>query len=317
MVAWQPSASLEMLRERASLLRRIRAFFDAREVLEVETPVLSRGATVDPQIDSFATAGGRWLQTSPEFAMKRLLAAGSGPIWQLARVFRIDEIGRYHNAEFSLLEWYRPGWDHRQLIVECDALLQALGASKSACEQLSYRQAFLRHVGVDPLTDPLARLQAALPESLAGFSLPEGDDSARRDCLLDLLMSHVVGPALGGDAPLVLYDFPASQAALARIRPDDPPVAERFEIFWRGIEIANGFHELTDAAEQRRRFEADQSRRAAEDRVVPPYDLQLIAAMTHGLPACAGVAIGIDRLLMLLFDLGTISEVLAFDDPRA
>lgn len=317
LTSWQPSASLEMLRERASLLRQIRAFFDAREVLEVETPVLSRGATVDPQIDSFPTVGGRWLQTSPEFAMKRLLAAGSGPIWQLARVFRIDEIGRYHNAEFSLLEWYRPGWNHYQLIGECDALLQALGASTSACEQLSYRDAFRRHAGVDPLTDSLERLQAALPAALAGLSLPACDDSARRDGVLDLLMSHVVSPVLGRDAPLVLYDFPASQAALARIRQDDPPVAERFEIFWRGIELANGFHELTDAGEQRRRFEADQARRNAEGRAVPPYDAQLLLAMEHGLPDCAGVAIGVDRLLMLLLGRSTISEVLAFDDPRA
>eukprot|EP00611_Tribonema_gayanum_P029200 TRINITY_DN7730_c0_g4_i1.p2 TRINITY_DN7730_c0_g4~~TRINITY_DN7730_c0_g4_i1.p2 ORF type:complete len:325 (-),score=61.81 TRINITY_DN7730_c0_g4_i1:172-1146(-) len=314
---WRPSASLETLRARASLMRRIRAFFDAREVLEVETPVLSKGATVDPQIDSFATRGERWLQTSPEFAMKRLLAAGSGPIWQLARVFRIDESGRHHNPEFSLLEWYRPGWDHHRLIDECDALLRALGASSQACERLSYREAFLRHAGVDPLRDSLDTLRASLPASLAELALPDGDDIAMRDFVLDLLMSHVVGPELGREVPLVLSDFPASQAALARIRHDDPPVAERFEIFWRGIELANGFHELTDAGEQRRRFEADRARRLAEGRIAPPYDAQLIAAMEHGLPDCAGVAIGVDRLLMLMLDLPTIGEVLAFDDPRA
>lgn len=314
---WRPSASFETLRVRASLMRRIRAFFDARAVLEVETPVLSRGATVDPQIDSFQTRGERWLQTSPEFAMKRLLAAGSGPIWQLARVFRIDESGRHHNPEFSLLEWYRPGWDHHRLIDECDALLQALGAASQACERISYRAAFLRHAGVDPLRGSLDALRAALPGSLAELALPDGDDIARRDFVLDLLMSHVVGPELGCEQPLVLYDFPASQAALARIRHDDPPVAERFEIFWRGIELANGFHELTDAGEQHRRFEADQARRTAEGRAVPPYDAQLIAAMEHGLPDCAGVAIGIDRLLMLMLDLPSVGEVLAFDDPRA
>lgn len=317
---WWPSASLETLRTRASLMRGIRAFFDAREVLEVETPVLSAGATVDPQIDSFVTSGGRWLQTSPEFAMKRLLAAGSGPIWQLARVFRIDESGRHHNPEFSLLEWYRPGWDHHRLIDECDALLQALGVTERPCERLSYREAFLLHAGVDPLRDSCASrdsLRASLPASLAELVLPDGDEVATRDFILDLLMSHVVGPELGRESPLVLYDFPASQAALARIRHDDPPVAERFEIFWRGIELANGFHELTDADEQRRRFEADRGRRLAEGRVAPPYDSQLIAAMEHGLPECAGVAIGIDRLLMLMLDLPTIGEVLAFDDPRA
>jgi len=314
---WRPSATLEALRARASVVRRIRAFFEAREVLEVETPVLSRGATVDPQIDSFSTCGDRWLQTSPEFAMKRLLAAGSGPIWQLARVFRIDESGRHHNPEFSLLEWYRPGWDHHRLIDECDALLLALGATTRACERLSYREAFLRHAGVDPLRESLDALRARLPASLLELAAPDGADIARRDFVLDLLMSHVVGPELGRDMPLVLYDFPASQAALARIRHDDPPVAERFEIFWRGIELANGFHELTDAGEQRRRFEADQARRLAEGRIAPPYDTQLIAAMEHGLPDCAGVAIGIDRLLMLMLDLPTLGEVLAFDDPRA
>ncbi len=315
---WRPSARLETLRSRAGLLRRIRAFFDARGLLEVETPVLSRAATVDPQIDSFSTQGGRWLHTSPEFAMKRLLAAGSGPIWQLARVFRIDESGRHHNPEFTLLEWYRPGWDHHRLIDESDALLQALGATAQACERLSYCAAFVRYAGVDPLRDSLAVLRAALPAALAELSLPDDDDSsAARDVVLDLLMSHVVGPELGRERPLVLYDFPASQAALARIRHDHPPVAERFEIFWRGIELANGFHELTDGAEQRRRFEADRARRASENRVVPPYDRHLIEAMEHGLPACAGVAIGIDRLLMLLLDLPTIGEVLAFDDPRA
>ncbi len=314
---WRPSASLETLRQRAGLLRRIRAFFDAREVLEVETPVLSRAATVDPQIDSFVTQDGRWLQTSPEFAMKRLLAAGSGPIWQLARVFRVDESGRHHNAEFTLLEWYRLGWDHQQLIDECDALLQALGATSAACTRVRYRDAFLQHAGVDPWCAPLTSLRAALPASARELALPAGDEGQQRDFLLDLLMSHIVGPQLGRDVPLVLYDFPASQAALARIRADDPPVAERFEIFWRGIELANGFHELTDAGEQRRRFEADQARRAADGRAVPPYDEALIAALEHGLPNCAGVAIGIDRLLMLLLQRPTIGEVLAFDDACA
>lgn len=313
---WRPSASIETLRARARLLATIRGFFAAREVLEVETPVLSRGATVDPQIDSYATAGG-WLQTSPEFAMKRLLAAGSGPIWQLARVFRIDECGRHHNPEFSLLEWYRPGWDHHRLIDECEALLVAVGALGGACERLRYRDAFLRHAGVDPFDDAPERLRSVLPASLEDLEAPDGDAPAIRDFWLDLLMSHVVGPRLGVEAPLVLYDFPASQAALARIRHDDPPVAERFEIFWRGLELANGFHELTDAGEQRRRFEEDQARRAAGGRTVPPYDHHLIDALQAGLPDCAGVAIGVDRLLMLLLGRPRLADVLAFDATRA
>lgn len=313
---WEPSASLETLHVRARLLTTIRAFFAARQVLEVETPILSRGATVDPQIDSYST-GDRWLQTSPEFAMKRLLAAGSGPIWQLARVFRIDECGRHHNPEFSLLEWYRPGWDHHRLIDECEALLIATEAATRPCERLTYRQAFRRHAGVDPFVDGPAELRSALPVEVAGLAPPDGDAIAQRDFVLDLLMSHVVGPKLGADVPLVLLDFPASQAALARVRQDDPPVAERFEIFWRGLELANGFHELTDAAEQARRFVADQARRAVEGRVVPPHDEHLIAALAHGLPDCAGVAIGIDRLLMLLLGRPRIAEVLAFDADRA
>lgn len=313
---WQPSASLDRLRRRAAVIRTIRGFFEAREVLEVETPVLSRGATVDPQIDSYTT-GDRWLQTSPEFAMKRLLAAGSGPIWQLARVFRIDECGRHHNPEFSLLEWYRPGWDHHRLIDECEALLVAVGAASGRCERLSYRDAFRRHAGIDPFVDSFDTLRAALPASVSGLAPPEGDALAARDFLLDLLMSHVVSPQLGRETPLVLFDFPASQAALARVRPDDPPVAERFEIFWRGLELANGFHELTDGAEQRRRFLADQARRRATGRPVPPVDESLLAALDAGLPDCAGVAVGIDRLLMLLFDCPRLSDVLAFDAERA
>lgn len=306
-----------MLRARARLVTEIRGFFAERAVLEVETPILSAAATVDPQIDSFATTCGRWLKTSPEFAMKRLLAAGSGSIWQLARVFRVDECGRHHNPEFSLLEWYRPGWDHRQLIDECEALLQAVGAAPQGCERLTYRDAFITLAAVDPFADSLARLRSALPPGLADLAPPTGDGAVPRDFLLDLLMSHVVGPKLGVDAPLVLIDFPASQAALARIRPGDPPVAERFEIFWRGLEMANGFHELTDPVEQQRRFVADQQRRAEQGRTVPPFDARLISAMTHGLPDCAGVAIGLDRLLMLLQARPALGEVLAFDAERA
>jgi len=324
---WQPRASLETLRLRALLMQRVRRFFAARELLEVETPVLSRSATVDPQIDSFSSrcSGGveRWLQTSPEFAMKRLLAAGSGPIFQIARVFRVDESGRFHNPEFTMLEWYRPGFDHHRLIDECEALLAALGGPAS-CARLSYREAFVRHAGIDPFLASLPALVARCVQAIGPLpAMPsiEGsdvDESAAGDFLLDLLMSHVVGPQLGKDLPEFLIDFPASQAALAKVRHDvEPPVAERFELFWQGIELANGFHELTDAAEQQRRFEADQARRASRGQPVPPYDPHLIAALEHGLPPCAGVAVGLDRLLMLLLGLPHIGDGLAFDDERA
>ncbi|WP_295681730.1 EF-P lysine aminoacylase EpmA [uncultured Nevskia sp.] len=321
---WQPRASLETLRLRALLMQRLRSFFAGHDVLEVETPVLSRAATVDPQIDSFSSRlpGGdeRWLQTSPEFAMKRLLAAGSGPIFQIARVFRVDESGRFHNPEFTMLEWYRPGFDHHRLIDECEALLAALGGPAS-CARLSYRDAFAHYAGIDPFLASLTELETRCAQAIGPLPSIEGADaepSAARDFLLDLLMSHVVGPQLGRDRPEFLIDFPASQAALAKVRRDvEPPVAERFELFWQGIELANGFHELTDAAEQQRRFEADQARRASRGQPVPPYDPHLIAALEHGLPPCAGVAVGLDRLLMLLLGLPHIGDGLAFDDERA
>jgi lysyl-tRNA synthetase class 2 len=313
---WAPSASLKNLRARADLLGRIRLFFAEREVLEVETPLLSRHATVDRHIESFRCNDGRWLQTSPEFAMKRLLCAGSGPIWQLCKVFRHEESGRWHNPEFSLLEWYRPGYDHHALMDEMEALLAACGVAMPVpCPRLSYREAFQRHAGLDPWTATLAELRVGLEQR--GHSLPrnlEPAELADRDFWLDLWMSLVVGPQLGSGQPCFLYDFPASQAALARVRGE---VAERFEVFWRGVELANGFHELADAGEQQRRFEADQAWRRDRARAVPDYDAQLIAALRQGLPDCAGVALGVDRLLMLLLEAPELAAVLAFDDARA
>ncbi|WP_241695916.1 EF-P lysine aminoacylase EpmA [Solimonas terrae] len=315
---WKPTASFDTLRARAALLARIRQFFAEREVLEVTTPVLSRHATVDRHIDSFATVDGRWLQTSPEFAMKRLLAAGSGPIWQLAPVFRLDEQGRHHNCEFTMLEWYRPGFDHRRLMDEVESLLRSCDAPESGWRRFSYREAFELHAGFDPHTLDASALRARLRErGVAGPDDLSADEGADRDFWLDLWMSHVVGPQLGRGAPAFLYDFPASQAALARVRDELPPVAERFELFWHGIELANGFHELTDAVEQRNRFEADQVWRRQRGRVVPPHDRELIAALQSGLPACAGVAIGVERLLMMLLGKSCIDEVMAFPADRA
>jgi len=315
---WRPSATLEVLRARAAFNAAVRAFFEARGVLEVETPILSRHATVDRHIDSFQTQTGAWLQTSPEFAMKRLLAAGSGPIYQIARVFRRDEQGRHHNPEFTLLEWYRPGFDHQALMDEVEALLQQCLARALRCERLSYREAFLRYARFDPhVLDAPALRQRARD---AGIGVPDSLTAAERDdadLWLDLWMSAVVGPALGRDCPVFVYDFPASQAALARVRSGSPPVAERFELFWHGIELANGFHELTDAAEQRRRFEADQAWRRDQHRDVPPFDPPLIDALAHGLPPCAGVALGLDRVLALHLALPTVSASMAFAADRA
>ena len=314
MSLWRPSASLETLKARAELYGSVRVFFAARGVLEVETPVLSAHATVDRYIESFAVPGGGWLQTSPEFAMKRLLCAGSGPIFQIAPVFRREEQGRHHNPEFRLLEWYRPGWDHHGLMDEVEALLRALvDFNPAPFQRLSYRDAFLMHAAIDVFTDSPERLAECA--HAAGFE--GGADGMSRDVWLDVLMSLRVGPRLGRAAPCFLFDFPASQSALARVRHDDPPVAERFELFWQGVELANGFHELADADEQQRRFETDQAVRAASGQVVPPFDINLIQALREGLPDCAGVALGLDRLLMLKLGLRDIASALSFASPRA
>jgi len=317
---WKPRADMDVLRARARLYGAIRVYFGVHQVLEVETPVLSAAATVDPNIDSFATrekpGSERWLQTSPEFAMKRLLAAGSGPVYQIARVFRREEAGRHHNPEFSMLEWYRPGWDHVRLMDEVETLLRAAGVPDGPrWERLTYREAFLRHAAPDPFGSSLEQLRQACLQRL-NLS-PELAGETNPDVFLDLLMSALVGPRLGLEAPVFLHDFPASQAALARVRAGNPPVAERFELFWKGIELANGFHELTDADEQRRRFEQDRARRLEQGREAPPYDARLIQALEAGMPQCAGVALGLDRLLMLMLELPALADVLAFDAERA
>lgn len=306
-----PSASLQTLCARAVFLRALRTFFEQRGLLEVDTPMLSRHATVDRHIESFSSDG-RWLHTSPEFAMKRLLCSGSGPIWQICKVFRREESGRHHNPEFTMLEWYRPGFDHHALMDEIDDLLRHLGVVASGtCERLSYREATLRVAGFDPFvlsTEELAaRAQSVSPP-------PPAMNAEDRNAWLDYWYGSVVSLALGHAAPCFVHDFPASQAALARVR---GPVAERFELIWKGVELANGFHELADAAEQRGRFEAEQAARAAAGQVVPPFDAALIAALEHGLPDCAGVAVGIDRLFALMRGLPDIASAISFDWARA
>lgn len=314
-MSWRPSASLETLKARAELLARMRAFFAARGVLEVDTPVLSAHGTVDVHIDSLRTTDGRWLHTSPEFAMKRLLAAGSGPIWQLCHVFRAGDLGRHHNPEFLMLEWYRPGFDHHRLMDEVVELLVTLGvAPAGTVERMTWREAWLEHAGCDPFTAEMTELVRVLSTR---HDPPASARDFDRDDWLDFGMGFVVGPRLGQQAPVLVRDFPASQAALARVRPGPPPVAERFELFWKGQELANGFHELGDAAEQRARFEADRARRVAARRETPAYDARLLEALAAGLPPCAGVALGVDRLLMLLLGLPEIAAAMAFDYGRA
>lgn len=316
--AWRPLASRELLERRALLLRDLRAFMAGRGILEVETPHLSCAAATDPNIHSLTLSVHRpqddvtvrcYLHTSPEFPLKRLLAAGMGSIYEICRVYRGHEAGRLHNPEFTMLEWYRPGLDHHGLMNEVADLLRVLGVHD--LQRVTYADAFSRCVGLDPHsvdTDCLVRRAAAL-----GF-ISEPPDPA---VLLDFLFSELVAPTLGRGGAAFVHDYPLHQAALARIRPGNPPVAERFELFMEGVEIANGFHELADAAEQRRRFEQDNQRRRAAGHGAMPLDEHLLAALAHGLPDCSGVALGVDRLLMVLSGATHIDQVLPFPFARA
>ena len=314
--------------KRAALLRRsavnarIRDFFAARDVIEVETPMLSAAGNTEPNIESFATVfngpvtqgrGERWLRTSPEFALKRLLAEGLGDCYELGRVFRDGEAGRRHNPEFSMLEWYRVGWDHRRLIDETvELVLDVLAAfgHRAEVRQCTYRQWFLEGLGLDPFTASLDELRAPLAD------VRIDPDGLGRDDWLDLLVTHRLQTAFARDAVTVVRDFPATQAALAKIRDGDPPVAERFELYLGGNELANGYHELTDAAEQRERFLRDNARRRARGQREIPLDERLLDALPD-MPACAGVALGIERLLMWLAGSDDIADVLAFAFAQA
>ena len=320
-IEWRPGAPLQNIQQRARILQRIRAFFAEREVLEVETPTLSAAALTDPAIDSFATrftgpghADGLelYLHTSPEFPMKRLLAAGSGAIFQLCKVFRQGEAGRRHNPEFTLLEWYRPGFDHQRLMDEVEALVAPILGLEGRAERISYRDTFLQHVAIDPLTASIDELRKVATEVAGEIDL--GED---RDAWLDLILSHGVEPNLGQEGLCFLTDYPASQAALARLNPDNPAVAERFELYYKGVELANGFHELGDSGEQRQRFESELAERAAQGQVLYPVDERLLAALQAGFPDCSGVALGVDRLVMLALGAESLEEVIPFTIDRS
>lgn len=324
---WRPTADLAVLRLRADLLAQIRAFFAARGVLEVETPVLSAAALTDPHLASFSTVyagpGTRYgqtlyLHTSPEFPMKRLLAAGSGCIYQIARVFRDGEAGRRHNPEFTLLEWYRVGFDHQRLMSEVAELVTMLLAGRLALagpERLSYGALFQHYLGLNPHQANVAELAACAVEH--GVPIPPGMPADEADPWLDLLLTHCIEPQLGFGRLTFVYDYPVSQAALARLRPGNPPVGERFELYVNGIELANGFHELGDAAEQRRRFEQENQARQVQRLPTMPLDERLLAALAAGLPDCAGVALGLDRLVMLAAGKTSIQEVITFPIENA
>jgi lysyl-tRNA synthetase class 2 len=319
MSAWRPTASVATLRRRAAALATTREFFAARAVLEVETPILVNAPVSDVNIGSVQAqmpghAAPLFLHTSPEYAMKRLLAAGSGDIFQVCHVFRAAERGRQHNPEFTLVEWYRRGFSLEGLMREVAELVGALLGQQLPVELLSYREAVRRHAGFDPLEAEIAELQHAA--QALGLDVQRSRD-AGRDELLDLIVGAQVGPALGATSLTFLHRYPATQAALARLDADDPRLALRFELYHRGMELANGYHELSDAAEQRRRFAADQQARTARGLAVAALDQHLLAALDAGLPDCAGVALGFDRVLMLATHAASIEDVLAFPTERA
>ncbi|MHB8474586.1 MAG: EF-P lysine aminoacylase EpmA [Sulfuricaulis sp.] len=325
---WRSAASLEILKLRARMFERIRAFFFERGVLEVETPILSSAATTDPALASLATrytgplfphGQTLYLHTSPEFAMKRLLAAGSGSIYQICKVFRDGESGRLHNPEFTMLEWYRVSFDHHRLMDETGELVTQMLAPTlplQTPEKLTYREAFQRHAGLDPHTASAREFAAAA--GTHRIDVPQ-DLYAQNDLAVwrDLLLTHVVEPKLGQERLTFIYDFPATQASLARLQPGEPPLAARFELYLNGMELANGFHELADAEEQRARFEEQRRARRTNDQPDVPLDERLLSALAQGLPDCAGVALGFDRLMMIAAGARSIAEVIAFPIDRA
>jgi lysyl-tRNA synthetase class 2 len=320
---WQPSATLEMLQQRTRLIAHIRQFFALRNVLEVETPILAQSATPDPALVSFQTEYSGpgfpdrslfYLHTSPEFFMKRLLAANSASIYQFARVFRNNESGRRHNPEFTLLEWYRVGFSYHELMDEIESLLRdcCVQLLPEPARRISYRQLFIDFAAVDPFAADMQALKKCLLDR--GHEVSVGVNEERQ-IWLDLVLTHVIEPQLQNGAFFV-FDYPADQAALAQIRYDEPPVAERFELYINGVELANGFQELTDAAEQRIRFEEENRRRVEYGLEPVKLDELFLHALEAGLPRCAGVALGVERLLMQATGAQTIDQVMAFPVSR-
>lgn len=317
MTRWRPAAGAAAARSRASMLRRIRDYFESADVLEVDTPALSPHAVSDTQIESFSipvsavSPAPLFLNTSPEFCMKRLLAAGYPDIFSICRVFRDGECGRRHQPEFTMIEWYRLGFKLRDIVADTVAVIRAaLPAEKCVADPVTidYRNSFLQTLDVDPLTadiDELARIANA--DTDLQWSI-----GAHRDDWLDLVFATRIAPTFAKDRLTVLQHYPASQAALARLCPDDPRVADRFEVFLGAVELANGYVELTDATEQSRRMQQDNTARRQRNREVRPHDTRLLAALEAGLPDCAGVAMGLERLQMIHDDTDDIGDVLTF-----
>ncbi len=315
---WRPYADKRLIKLRAETYIKIRQFMADRKILEVETPVLSHAPVTAVQLESFRseysspqTSSGNilYLQTSPEYAMKRLLASGTGAIYQISKVFRNEEQGKLHNPEFTMLEWYHPDYDHHQLMRELELFLNLFGMNH--CEKASYAEVFLEHTGLNPHTCDTNDLKSMAQQHGLSSTLEE------RSVLLDFIFSYKITSTLGNTRPLLIYDYPTCQCALAKLSDGMPKVAERFELFINGMEIANGFNELTEAEEQLARFEQELALRKKEKRLDLPIDHLFLDALKHGLPDCAGVAVGIDRLLMALTGVNDIREVLTFPIERA
>lgn len=315
---WQPTCSLQQLQARANLLQKIRVFFADRNVLEVETPLLCQSTGTDPNLDFFSTqyrSGSQsqtyYLQTSPEFCMKRLLAAGSGSIYQISKAFRNGESGRYHNPEFSLLEWYRIDFDLQQLMDEVAQLLQYLLAPlKPEVECISYTEVFRQYTELDPLNFSVqSYIECAKSNNLDDAEVICAENHSM---WLDFLFSFLVQPQLGKQSICMVFDYPACQSSLARVKIEDQRLVERAEIFVNGVELGNGYYELTDPVEQQQRFDFERELRKQKGLCIPDIDKQFLNAIKAGLPDCSGMAIGLDRLMMLTTNSNTIDQVLAF-----
>jgi len=327
---WRPTATLVALQQRAALLVALRECLSATS-LEVHTPALSAASATDPHIDSYSSDEGLWLHTSPEFPMKRLLCAHGVDIHQFATVFRREEAGRFHNREFTLLEWYRLGMSLDELISDAQTLLaaacRALHRPILELHRVSYQQAvksicgaYPHELSVQQIDNIFAQHKRSFPSSMLGSNTDfSGNTEAALDDALTLLVDEFVVANFPTDALTALTDYPASQASLARtsVHAAGHSVAARVELFIGAVELANGFHELSDAGEQRRRFKADNDTRIQAGKTPGVIDEHLLQAMQHGLPDCAGMALGIDRLLMVLGDYASIDEVIAFPAGRA
>lgn len=318
---WLPSASLDILKQRAELLRKTRIFFEQRDILEVETPTISRFPTLDLHLEPFSLKthpeqSVRYLITSPEYQMKRLLAAGTDSIFQICKAFRRDESGHQHNPEFTMMEWYRVGWDHWQLMEEVEELLDELLDCGKA-DRMSYAEAFSRFLNLDPFSLTLEDfLDFCAKSKVIPPAYLKKKDNCRDEWLI-FLAGMFIEPKLGLDRPVFIHDYPSTQANLAKIYPENPELAMRFELFFQGMELGNGFCELTDSVQQKKRFYHENQLRNKSGKMELPVDVSLLAALEQGLPDCAGVALGLDRIVMLKTGKKTIDDVITFPWNRS